>query len=326
MTVQLRPLSLGEIFDRTAELYRKNFVLFAGLSGVYAAAIMILGLLQLWVTYSLMGSSMNAARGALFGVFVIVEICAMFVLVGISMAANSRAVAWVNLGEPATIFGAYKSILPRTGRYVWLMVVAGLRIYAPVVLFFIVFTVGLVAIRGIAGRGAAAAGATILAGLLMFVFIVLAIIFSIWMVLRYSLIVPACVVEDLKARQAIKRSIELTKGSRGRIFVLFLLTIVITFAIVAVTQFPFLISTFKHPGQPLPIGTQALQQVLNFVTSTLIGPIYAIGLTLFYYDQRVRKEGFDIEWMMQAAGLTALPAEQGEIPSSTGEEAGPAQA
>ena len=35
----------------------------------------------------------------------------------------------------------------------------------------------------------------------------------------------------------------------------------------------------------------------------MIGPIYSIGLTLFYYDQRIRKEGYDIEWMMQAAGL-----------------------
>jgi hypothetical protein len=30
---------------------------------------------------------------------------------------------------------------------------------------------------------------------------------------------------------------------------------------------------------------------------------------LFYYDQRIRKEGFDIEWMMQRAGMTdaAIP-------------------
>ena len=25
--------------------------------------------------------------------------------------------------------------------------------------------------------------------------------------------------------------------------------------------------------------------------------------TPFYYDQRMRKEGFDIEWMMQSAGM-----------------------
>jgi len=33
--------------------------------------------------------------------------------------------------------------------------------------------------------------------------------------------------------------------------------------------------------------------------------MYATGLTLFYYDQRIRKEGFDIERMMEAAGMTA---------------------
>jgi hypothetical protein len=27
---------------------------------------------------------------------------------------------------------------------------------------------------------------------------------------------------------------------------------------------------------------------------------------LFYYDQRIRKEGFDIEWMMEQAGLAKV--------------------
>jgi hypothetical protein len=48
---------------------------------------------------------------------------------------------------------------------------------------------------------------------------------------------------------------------------------------------------------------------MGFFTNTFLGPIWATGITLFYYDQRVRKEGYDIEWMMQAAGLTAPPVE-----------------
>ena len=32
METNLRPLSLGEILDRTAELYRENFILFAGIA------------------------------------------------------------------------------------------------------------------------------------------------------------------------------------------------------------------------------------------------------------------------------------------------------
>ena len=77
--------------------------------------------------------------------------------------------------------------------------------------------------------------------------------------------------------------------------------------------FPMIALAFKHPGQPLPMGWLVVAQIGSFLTSALIGPIYAIGLTLFYYDQRIRKEGFDIEWMMQAAGLSPqieLPAPQ----------------
>jgi hypothetical protein len=51
---------------------------------------------------------------------------------------------------------------------------------------------------------------------------------------------------------------------------------------------------------------------MAFTASTLIGPIFPIALTLFYYDQRIRLEGYDIERMMEAAGMNATvttPAE-----------------
>jgi hypothetical protein len=44
------------------------------------------------------------------------------------------------------------------------------------------------------------------------------------------------------------------------------------------------------------------------VIFALLGPIYPIALTLFYYDQRIRHEGFDIEQMMTAAGLNPTAA------------------
>jgi hypothetical protein len=44
--------------------------------------------------------------------------------------------------------------------------------------------------------------------------------------------------------------------------------------------------------------------ILDLVLQVALAPISAIALVLFYYDQRIRKEGFDIEWMMQQAGLT----------------------
>jgi hypothetical protein len=109
----------------------------------------------------------------------------------------------------------------------------------------------------------------------------------------------------------LKRSIELSKGARGRVFVLGLLVGAVRLILGVVLGFPFIAFAFKHPGHALPIGLMAMQQLAAFVVNTLIGPIYATGLTLFYYDQRIRKEGYDIEWMMQAAGLTP----QAELPA-----------
>jgi hypothetical protein len=45
----------------------------------------------------------------------------------------------------------------------------------------------------------------------------------------------------------------------------------------------------------------------SFAVQALTRPIYGIALTLFYYDQRIRQEGFDIEWLMHRAGLVAPP-------------------
>ena len=67
-----------------------------------------------------------------------------------------------------------------------------------------------------------------LASSVLFVFLLIgAVVYGIIMGLRYSLAVPACAVENLTARAAIRRSIQLTKGSRGRIFMLALLALIV---------------------------------------------------------------------------------------------------
>jgi hypothetical protein len=318
METNLRPLSLGEILDRTAQLYRNNFVLFAGIASVYAGIAMVVNLAQIGLTALLRTQHMTqqlpwVTLGYLFIYFPLATIVG-----GVAMAANNRAVAWVNLGQPASIRGAYKSILPRLGRYLWLMIIATFIVYLP---FALIFGIYLVFILAYAGSGGllthAAAGAdpqaAIAFGCATIVFVLFcipAIAYAIVMALRYSLAVPALVVEDLKARKALRRSVELSKGSLGRIFVLGLLIAVIQIGLALVTQMFFIVAAVKHHGL-LPVWVQVAQQIVGFFTNSFIGPMYATGLTLFYYDQRIRKEGFDIEWMMQAAGMTvpALAAE-----------------
>jgi len=314
MESHLRPLTLGEILDRTAQLYRENFLLFAGISAVYAGVLLLLNLAQIGLDELLRVLNRSQQLPWVTLGFVVLILPLMFVAAGAAVAANNRAVSWVHLGEPATIRRAYLSILPRLGRYLWLMTLVALVIYVPFVLIYggyfgLLFF--FVKPKGILSQGGAQANpeAMLLFGLISLLFallLLLALVYALLMFLRYALAVPASVVEDLPARKALRRSVELTKGARGRIFVLCLLIVAVQFALVGITQIFFLLAAFKHHGQ-LAAWIQVIQQIVAFLTNSFVGPLYATGLTLFYYDQRVRKEGFDIEWMMQAAGLTVPP-------------------
>ncbi|MGO9337093.1 MAG: glycerophosphoryl diester phosphodiesterase membrane domain-containing protein [Terracidiphilus sp.] len=335
MQTNLRPMSLGEILDRTAQLYRTNFALLVGIAAVYSGILLVLNLGQIGVTALLGHLHMSGQLPWVTLAFVVVMIPLIFIFAGAAVAANNRAVAWINLGQPATIRGAYRSILPRLGRYLWLMTIVAFLIYLPFVIIFIgyfVFLFAYVRPKGLFAAGGAGANpqaAAILAlvTLAFFLLSAAAMVYAIFMALRYSLAIPASVIEDLKARKAIKRSIELTMGSRGRIFILLLLIFVIELGLATITQVFFIVAAYtaaKRHGT-LPVWMQIAQQVVGFLTNSFIGPMYATGLTLFYYDQRVRKEGFDIEWMMEAAGMN-MPAPAAEIqPPSTLPEAGTAE-
>lgn len=318
METNLRPMSLGEILDRTAQLYRQNFLLFAGIASVYAGAVLVMGLIQTglqeWARLSnLKGVAVWTSGGA-----VLVTAAVMFVLLGISGAANNCAVAWVHLGEAATIRGAYRATLPRFWRYIGLMFLKGFFAWSPVAGIYagIFGAIAYFGVKGAAARGGAAnataaanSPAMIALGIIVIVLglaLVPAFVYGVIMSLRYSLAVPASVVENLKARASLRRSVQLSKFSRGRIFMLWLLAAVIEIGLVLVSQSFFFFLMYSHHGL-LPVGWRVVQQIVSFFTTTFVSPIPAIGITLFYYDQRVRKEGYDIEWMMQTAGLTAPP-------------------
>jgi hypothetical protein len=318
MQTRLRPMSLGEILDHTAQLYRTNFVLFAGIAAVYAGAVLVLNLLQIGMAELMRHLHLTQQLPWVTLGFLVLILPLIFIFAGAAVAANNRAVAWVNLDQPATIRGAYLSILPRMGRYLWLMTIIAFFIYLPFVVisigyFVFLFIYALPRKLFVPGAASANPQSTIVLALVTLAFGVLALgafAYAIVMALRYSLSLPASVLEDLPARKAIRRSIELSKGSRGRIFVLGLLISSIQIGLVAITQVVFIVAAVKQRGQ-LPAWAQIIQQIVGFFTNSFIGPMYATGLTLFYYDQRVRKEGFDIEMMMDAAGMTAPSAEAG---------------
>jgi hypothetical protein len=152
----------------------------------------------------------------------------------------------------------------------------------------------------------------------------------IWLVLSYVMGMAVCVVEKKTAWESLQRAMRLSKGTRGRIFVMFLLVMVLSTIVSMISYFLFFLvaglAALMGNGSPAAAAAIVVGAILYAVVSIgsqiVLQPVPWIALVLFYYDQRIRKEGFDIEWMMQQAGMTQPPA--AIAPGSLGLISGPA--
>jgi hypothetical protein len=333
MNESLRPSSLGEILDRTAQLYRSRFLVFLGISVLPVAVVVVLlclvGLVAAWwgtAGVHSVSSDTGYILVALFFVGVLlVALPILLAVTALASAAMSHAVASIHLGGTTTIRDAYKSVWPRGWRYIGLYLLQGLLAWgAPVALWIVLIVpaVGLASLGEKAGMGAAAGAIMGLLGFLVFVAVVG---YVVWMLLRISLAFPACVVEQIGAWRAVKRSFALCLGTRGRIFLLYLLGAALGWILSFVVMFPLILLSSLIPGINDPQHAQVAGVVMAlvvygsaFAVQALVKPVYGIALVLFYYDQRIRKEGYDIELLMQQAGM--MPEAR---PEATTPEAAP---
>lgn len=140
-------------------------------------------------------------------------------------------------------------------------------------------------------------GTGLLAFLAMGFGFVLLVIPGIYLSVVYTFAVPVVVLEGLSGLSALRRSYNLVKGAwwrvAGVIFVLSLLSWVIQFAL----SIPAMIIGVIGIALPVLAPSLALiSRTLQAFVSVVITPLIVIGTTLLYFDQRVRKEGFDL-WL-----------------------------
>ncbi|MBA2626920.1 MAG: hypothetical protein H0U85_02835 [Gemmatimonadales bacterium] len=109
---------------------------------------------------------------------------------------------------------------------------------------------------------------------------------------------PALVLEaPLSATGALRRSWNLTRGARGRMFALALVFLVLIYIPIAGTVFVLSIvggGLAALAGGEASTTTVVVSAVAGIV-QMLIYPFLYCVITVAYYDLRVRKEGFDLE-------------------------------
>jgi MFS family permease len=307
MVTVLRPLSTSELLDRTFHLYRNNFLMFVGIVAIPQLAVLAL---------QLGNSAMLAARFLIgVGVGTVLIWLVSFIAIEASHAGTVMAVSDLHLDRATGIRAAYVSAMPT------LLRVLGIS-------FIFIFVPGLIAglVAGIIGvaiavplaflfRGGIGINNVMMIRLISVAAILLVPLVALRWWLAWALAVPVTVVERIGIRASLRRSKSLTKGSKGKIFLICFLLLVLTWIVSSVIQLPiFALAGWRIARQPGAVAPliQATQAACAFVSTCLVGPLLTIALTLVYYDQRVRKEGFDLQLMMsklqpnsQAAAATS---------------------
>ncbi|UUV35111.1 hypothetical protein NQK81_17240 [Amycolatopsis roodepoortensis] len=290
--IPLRPLNLTDILDGAVTAMRKYWRMVFGaaaVTAVFTAAINLVGLLLVDTTADLermrdLGPAatdqelMNQMLGVLGGTLASSSISLVATLLGTTVLTGFLTVLMGKavLGKPVTFKEALREATPR------LLPLLGLTV---------LYTIAIMV----------AAIFCLLPAIIPYTF--------------WALASPAFILERGTVMEAFRRSVKLVSGMFWRVFGILLLATVISSFLASIITIPFSFSAFLSIFGDLDqmyvpsTGDLILQSVGTVIAQTIVGPFTALVTVILYIDQRMRREGMDIE-LARAAGIATPPPPQ----------------
>jgi hypothetical protein len=214
-------------------------------------------------------------------------------LQSLAQGALTGEVANSHLDKPVNFSDAYRQMLARLGPLlgvIFLQIGILILILLPIVLLAgLSFAVGLNSAASDNSGGA-------FLGLFCFscLLIIPAGALLAYVFIRLFVVTPAIMVEHLGPVQAIRRSWELVRNYWWRTFAIYIVLAIMAAVVQAgpalVVQSIVAIFTPRDP-----VLQQVISGVVTVFTTVVFIPIQLIAITLYYFDLRVRKEGYDLE-------------------------------
>ena len=280
MAPQLRPLSIGELLDQTFRLYRERFALFVGISAL--AIVLACGVIALVALgFALFFGGGTSAQVAISAVLVGVPAVAVGYCGSLALcyAAIVYAASQLYMEQPATIRGSYNFVMHRFWALTGLLIMMGMIVGGATVLGILALIVG-----------------ALVTGFLSTCYV--------------SLSIPAMVLENRDVMDSLRRSYAMVKGDLGKValtlFVFWAVQTAASYLLMYGAMIPLLLMSMRH-GTPPPLWAALLPYLGQFLAIIVTMPLMGIGLSLVYYDIRIRREAFDLQVMMSSLGPAASP-------------------
>jgi hypothetical protein len=209
----------------------------------------------------------------------------------VSQGALAAAVADSHMDRPVSFGRGYAEMWKRVGPLVGAMLIqmlVAIGVFVPVVGLFLLAS----------ASGSDGGAGTFGLACLGFLATIAATIFYLYVFIRWTVPVPAIMVEGLDAREGLRRSWQLVESYWWRTVGLVVLLAIIVSVIAGGPAFIMTIVFAVIFRNLDPVMLITLSGVISVLISALLVPLQLIAVTLYYFDLRVRKEGFDLETAM----------------------------
>jgi hypothetical protein len=299
---ELRPLGVGDVLDRTFNVYRSKPVLFIGLSAIwYLVLVLVFIVLAVAVfagALAAFAGQANSPRspfpanpelvaGAIVGIigFVIVGVVVAILLFSAQSASLVDAGSRRYLSKEATIGESFRVGISAAGR----LFLAGLVVLLALVALWAVLFIVAGIIAAVAQGGAVGILVLVVAGLI-------AIVGTFYLGASWLVAPVVVVLEKVGPIAALRRAWRLSEGNRWRIIGIQVLLLILNLVLSVLLGGLFAIGgQSEQPG----IGS-VLQSLVNLASTIIWAPVEWIAFTVLYYDLRVRKEAFDLQLAAEA--------------------------
>jgi len=308
--ISLVPLGAGDLIDRAARFYRRNFktFLFIAAPPVIIGTIVSVG--WRYMARELFSVGTHVGSDDLFFYYAFVSLGTLVIwftetvaTMAVMGGASRNFVRHLLFGEEISFKATYKNTWARVAGLVTIssILVLVLGFFGLIVLYIALLaaSVGIVLIAWAFAFLPAAAfvisliyGLAVAAGSMWLFFLIAS---------RFAFVPQVMLVEGRGAVAAIGRSSSLASGSVNRLVSLFLFTFFATYSALALLYVPLLWYAWVNgidligDMNTMPASFEIMSQLVGQMSFILLSPVWTIGLCLLYIDERVRHEGYDIE-------------------------------
>ncbi|PAB59671.1 glycerophosphoryl diester phosphodiesterase membrane domain-containing protein [Anaeromicrobium sediminis] len=314
-----------EVIDKSFSIHKKNLITLAIFVVAYGLIYLVAAILGALIggvsVIGLIGSGIENPSSAVEilgksagGILIILVLGSLFL--GITLARNagiiniaSNAFLGKNVSVEEAFLVSFKSIPRLIG-----VTIAG-------IIWFIPFLVGIGVVGFIYGKSAnsiymsnlintgPASMVGIVISTIIFVAIIMLIIYTYITLHRFA--IHTAILEDLSFFKALKKSRQLVKGEFWKIFGILMAFYIIVggikFSIYAlmgeISLIGGLITKFTSGSEEMlanSLMASSLSRIpVNLFTSVFVAPVADILVTILYYNQRFKKDGYDLKLTLE---------------------------